>query len=329
MLGARPASSKGKERGTVETVVAGVDVGKAELHACVEGEERTVANAPAGFRALRKWFSKRGVARAILEPTGRYRRRLRPSLATAGFEAVVADPLRSRRFAEALGALAKTDRIDAAMLARFGAAMPQLEAVAPREGVEEALEDLLASRSALVETCSRMELTASQMNDVAAAPLREVQASAKQRIARLDRSIAALVQSDEDWARRYAILLSIPGIGPVNAAMLLCWMPELGALRGRQAASLLGVAPFAADSGKSRGARHIRGGRRRPRTGLYRAARTAAVRNPDLKLVFDRLKAAGKAHKVAIVAVMRKLVLLANALLRDDRRWTPEAPRSA
>ena len=146
------------------------------------------------------------------------------------------------------------------------------------------------------------------------------------RIAALDAAIEAVIARDPDQALRYSILTSIPGVGPVTAAALLCWMPELGGLDRRQAASLIGVAPVADDSGEHHGARHIRGGRRRPRDLLFMAATTAARFNADLKIVFERLKAAGKAHKVAIVAVMRKLIVLANTLLREQRCWLPEAP---
>ena len=141
-----------------------------------------------------------------------------------------------------------------------------------------------------------------------------------------DQRIRELIASDPDTNRRYRILLSIPGVGPVSAATLCCWMPELGTISNRQAAALLGVAPFARDSGLQKGTRHIRGGRRRPRNVLYMAALTATRYNPDLQRVFLRLTAAGKSHKVALVAIMRKLIVLANVLLRDARPWTETAP---
>ncbi len=135
-----------------------------------------------------------------------------------------------------------------------------------------------------------------------------------------------MIAADEEQAERFRILTSIPGVGVVTAAALLCWMPELGSLGRRQAAALIGVAPFANDSGQHRGARHIRGGRRRPRDVLFMAATSAARCNRDLKVVFERLKAAGKAYKTSIVALMRKLVVLADTLLREQRCWLPEAP---
>ena len=311
------------------TVVAGLDVGKDEVHVHANGLGRSYANVPAGFRGLRNWLSQQGVQRVVMEPTGRYHRRVHQSLATAGFEVVVINPLRSRRFGESLFGPAKTDRIDAAMLSRLGAAMPDLKVAKPRDGFEEELEGLLVARSCLVDVRTKVKQTADEVSGRGEKHLRKVGATTDKRIADLDAAILAHIQSDPEWARRYGILLSIPGIGPVNAAQLLCWMPELGSIQNRQAASLLGVAPFDKDSGKSRGARHIAGGRRRPRDGMYMAATCAAVHNPDMKIVSDRLEGAGKKHKVVIVAIMRKLVILANVLLRDGRHWTPEAPASA
>ena len=256
------------------TVVAGLDVGKDEVHVHANGLGRSYANVPAGFRGLRNWLSQRGVQRVVMEPTGRYHRRVHQSLATAGFEVVVINPLRSRRFGESLFGPAKTDRIDAAMLSRLGAAMPDLKVAKPRDGFEEELEGLLVARSCLVDVRTKVKQTADEVSGCGEKHLRKVGATTDKRIADLDAEILAHIQSDPEWARRYGILLSIPGIGPVNAASLCCWMPELGSIRNRQAASLLGVAPFDKDSGKSRGARHIAGGRRRPRDGMYAMACT-------------------------------------------------------
>ena len=144
----------------------------------------------------------------------------------------------------------------------------------------------------------------------------------------LDAEIKAHLLADPDMAQRYQILRSVPGIGAVNAAMLCCYMPELGFIGNRQAASLIGVAPCSRDSGKAQGARHIRGGRRRPRDGLFMAALSAARCNPDMKVFYERLTTGGKKHRVALVAVMRKLIILANVLLRDGREWARQAPQT-
>ncbi len=136
------------------------------------------------------------------------------------------------------------------------------------------------------------------------------------------------IEGDPEPRRIFEILTSIAGVGPITAAAFMCWMPELGTLENRQAAALIGVAPYAQESGQSARSRHIRGGRRRQRDVLYMAALTAMTYNPELKALYARLKARGKHHKVALVAVMRKLVILANVLLRNDRTWTAE-PTSA
>ena len=240
---------------------------------------------------------------------------------------MLVNPLRTRRFAEALGLLAKTDTIDAAALAAYGSACLDLPATPPRSQFLDQLADLLVLREKHRDAQVSLRQTAAGVQDPA---LREeAQRSVDQlgrQVTAFDGKIRELIASDPDTDRRYRILTSIPGIGPVSAAALCCWMPELGHLGNRQAAALLGVAPFARDSGRRHGARHIRGGRQRPRNVLYMAALSAAMHNPDLQRVFLRLKAAGKNHKVAIVAIMRKLIVLANVLLRDARPWAETAP---
>ena len=309
------------------TVVAGIDVSKEQLDVHVAGESRQFANQRAGYRALGTWLEHHGSGRVVMESTGRYHRAVHQSLHAQGLEVVLVNPLRTRRFAEALGLLAKTDTIDAAALAAYGMAFLNLPATPPRSAFLEQLADLLVLREKHRDAQVSLRQTAGEVQDPA---LREqAQHSVDQlgrQVTAFDGKIRELITSDPDAEQRYQILISIPGVGPVSAAALCCWMPELGHLGNRQAAALLGVAPFARDSGRQRGARHIRGGRQRPRNVLYMAALSAAMHNPDLQRVFQRLKAAGKSHKVAIVAVMRKLIILANVLLRDARPWAETAP---
>ena len=211
------------------------------------------------------------------------------------------------------------------MLARLGTALGDLEPVAPQEAFLNRLEDLLVVRAKHVDARTMLRQVAGEVDGEGETVTRATIVDLDDQIAVLDAAIKAVITSDPDQALRYSILTSIPGVGPVTAAALVCWMPELGSLDRRQAAALIGVAPFADDSGQRHGARHIRGGRRRPRDLLFMAATSAAHHNGDLKIVFERLKAAGKAHKVAIVALMRKLIVLANTLLREQRCWSPEA----
>ena len=215
------------------------------------------------------------------------------------------------------------------MLAAFGEAFRELPPSDVRGGFQEGLEVMLVSRESLVDHRTSLRQTAEDVGGKEQKRLQRIAGMIDREIPKLDAAIEAHIRSDADCSKRYDILRSIPGIGPVTAAMLCCWIPELGFIGNRQAASLLGVAPFSKDSGKRQGERHIRGGRRRPRDAMYMAAHAAARHNPDLAALCERLKAQGKKHKIAIVAVMRKLIVLANALLRGGRHWSPDAPETA
>ena len=265
----------------------------------------------------------------MIEPTGRFHRRVHQSLFDSGFEIILVNPLRSRRFAEAKGELAKTDRVDAAMLAAYGTAFPGLDISEPKTEFFERFEAMMISRESLVDHHTSLRQTAVELGGEEEERLKTIAGSIKAEIGKLEESIETHLRSDPDIAARYEILLSIPGIGSVNAASLCCFMPELGSIGHRQAASLLGVAPFSRDSGKAKGQRKIRGGRSRPRDALYMAAQSAYRWNPDMAAVYDRLSANGKEHKIVIVAIMRKLIILANVLLRDGREWAKQAPASA
>ena len=313
---------------TVTPIVAGIDVGKSRLdaHVLPLDQSRSFANDKCGRRALRNWLLKLGVVRAVFEPTARYHRQLHQCLFAAGIDTVLANPLRSRRFAEALGHLAKNDRVDALMLATYGQ-LDNLRAVPPKAENLRDLSDLVALRRKLVE---QREALRKLRREVGCAAAREVGATALEdlsaRILDLDGRIRTCLAADEGLARRAAIVQSVPGCGPGCAAGLCADMPELGTISRRQAAALLGVAPYDNESGGSAGRRRIRGGRRYPRNLLYMAAVGASRCNPACKALYDRLVAKGRKPKVAFVAVMRKLVTLLNALLRDDRTWQPEPP---
>ena len=308
-------------------VVAGIDVGKSKLDAHIlEGSlERRFNNDKCGRRALRNWLLKHGVTRTVFEPTGRYHRNLHQCLFDAGIETVLVNPLCSRRFAEALGQLAKNDRVDAAMLARFGC-LEGLEPTPPQPRNLVLLSDLLAVRRKLVTQLGALRKLVAELApeaaDCPAATLDALQAD----IAACEQRMLACIAADAALSRRSAIIQSVPGCGPVTAACLCAEMPELGTLDRRQVASLLGVAPFDRDSGQHRGGRSIRGGRATPRHVLYMTALAAIRWNPGAKACYQRLTARGKPPKVALVAVMRKLASLLNLLLREDRLWQAEPP---
>ena len=302
----------------------GVDVSKdtLEVHRLSDGASRRFRNDRAGHQALIAWIGH-DVARVVFEPTGPYHRAFERALASAGLPLVKINPRQARRFAEATGKLAKTDRLDAALLARMGAVL-DLEARPVRSAMLTALSELHLAREALVK-----DRTAAQ-NRAKALTLPLLKRQNAQRLQHIERQIAAIeaailarIEADQTLAQRFAILTSIPGVSRLTAFALLIAMPELGALDGRQAASLAGLAPVARQSGHWTGRAFIRGGRAGVRRSLYMPALVAARYNPDLSATYAKLVQAGKPAKVALTAVMRKLLVLANALLRTGRTWTP------
>jgi transposase len=306
----------------------GVDISKDHLdaHRVSDGASRRFANDKNGHRAFLKWLGGETGARIVYEPTGPYHRAFEQRLAAAGFALVKVNPRQARRFAEATGRLAKTDRLDAAMLARMGALL-DLEARPARSPILNDLKDLSMARAALVKNRTAARNRAKTLTLVIlkrhnAEQLRQIE----RQIAAIETEIMNRVEADIDLARRFDILVSIPGVSAITAFALIIDMPELGTLENTQAASLAGLAPVARQSGQWTGRASIRGGRANVRQALYMPALVAMRFNPDLKAKYDQLKAIGKASKVAITAIMRKLVVLANALLRDGRKWTPELP---
>lgn len=309
-------------------VTIGIDVSKDRLdvHRFPTGEEQAFANTKAGLTALIRWLGAGHVLRIVFEPTGRYHRDLERRLAAADYALVKVNPRQAKRFCEALGVRAKTDRADAAMLARMGAALA-LEPQPVRSDILNELNELVTARRALIKDRTAAKNRAKGLR---LALLRRQNANRLTRIeadlAAIGKAIAILIASDPALARKQTILLSIPGVSDVTAAALLALAPELGDLDQRQIAALAGLAPITRQSGNWRGQSFIRGGRAHLREALYMPALTAIRSNPDFKLIYARLTDGGKPAKVAITAIMRKLVILANALLRDKRNWSPEAP---
>lgn len=305
----------------------GVDISKDHLdaHRMSDGASRRFTNDRVGHKALISWLGAPG-PRMVYEPTGPYHRALERRLAAEGFALVKVNPRQARRFAEATGKLAKTDRLDAAMLARMGALL-DLEPRPVRSPILNDLKDLHMAREALVKNRTAAKnraknLTLPILRRHNAEQFRQIE----RQIAAIETEIMALIKADPDLVHRFAILVSIPGISDITAFALLIDMPELGTLENGQAASLAGLAPVARQSGQWTGRAFIRGGRANVRQALYMPALVAMRFNPNLKAKYQQLKAAGKASKVAITAIMRKLIVLANALVRDGRKWTPSPP---
>ena len=307
-------------------VVAGIDVSKKSLNIHLNGRDWTATNDTDGFRKIARILREGNAVRVVMEATGRMHRALLQSLHDRGFPAVVVNPRQSRDFAKAGGELAKTDRVDARVLAAFGAAFPAMPATAPADVTIDRLRDMLVMREALVDQRVQLRAVVAEVGDpLSDGRVEKLLSGLDSAIGEHDRGIEELVADAEDLAESYGILTSVPGIGPVTAAALLAWMSELGAIGNRQAAALIGVAPFARDSGTLKGGRHVTGGRRRPRDVLYMAAMTACMHNAEMAEFYGRLVERGKCHKVAVTAVMRKLIVTANALLRDRRMWEDRA----
>jgi transposase len=302
----------------------GVDISKSHLdvHWLEPGLTARFENTARGFRDLTRWLPKAGVARIVFEPTGPYHKAFEAALGNS-LPLVKVNPLQARRFAEAHGTRAKTDAVDARMLARMGSAFGLAPQAVPSKDAL-ALKELHVARRALVKDRTRLmnrekTLTSALLKRQAKARL----AQAECQISEIDAEIHKLVTRQEISARSFEILCSIPGLGKVSAAALLTEMPELGSLDRKQVASLAGLAPVTRESGQWRGKAFIRGGRKPLRDALYMPAVVAMRFNPDLKRKYDDLRAAGKPAKVAIIALMRKLIELANTLVKHDRKWTP------
>jgi len=305
------------------TQTVGVDISKDTLDVYLhpQAAARQFPNSAAGIKALLAWLEPYPVSRVAFEPTGAYHRDVERQLGRAGMSMIKVNPLQARRFAEAIGRRAKTDAVDAAMLARFGA-LDELQARPMVSQTLSDMKDLLVARRGLVKD----RVAASNRNHVHRSPLLRRLADQRLRqverqIAAIDAALRALCRADPDLKARFDILVSIPAIGEATALAMLIEMPELGSIENKCVASLAGLAPIARDSGQHNGKRFIRAGRAHLRQALYMPALVAIRFNADMKAKYQALIAAGKPPKVAITAIMRKLAILANALLREGRNW--------
>jgi transposase len=307
-----------------ESVFVGIDVAKDHLDVAVipSGEAFRLPNDREGRAALVGRLRRLGPEAVGLEASGGYEQAVLKALLKADLPGRRLNPFRVRQFALALGVLAKNDRIDARLIARFVATLPTRQAV--HDEAAEAIAELVTSRRQMTEDLTRAN---NQAEHSRSAFVRRLAKRRGQRlgddIRALDKEMARLVAANPELARKEAILRSVPGVGPVLAHTLLGLLSELGALTNRQIAALVGVAPFDWDSGRFKGQRHIYGGRQAVRDVVYMAALAGGRHNPVLKAVRERLLAAGKKPKVVLVALMRKLITTLNAMLRDGRAWAP------
>jgi len=306
-------------------VYVGIDVCKERLDVYIHpvGETPTFSNDSNGIRRLKRLLKAHDVALVVMEATGKLHRPAHRSLSASGFRVAVVNPLRSRLFAGAIGMLAKTDRVDARMLAILGDSLDPAVAEPPSELLE-GLQELVRGRQAASdERTALLNRRGASKTKCLIRELNRQLRSLDTSLSHLDNEIKRLIQSDPCLDRRFEILLSIPGVGDTTAAAIVAELREIGTLSAKETGMLAGLAPVACDTGETKGARHIKGGRAHLRNTLYMAALTASRFNPALKQFHDRLVANGKEAKVALTAVMRKLIVLANTLVRENRLWEP------
>jgi transposase len=311
----------------------GIDVAKAELVVAARpgGATWTRPNDEAGLRALVTEVQALAPTLIVLEATGGYEILAVSALATAGLPVIVVNPRQVRDFAKSTGQLAKTDRIDAGMLALFAERVQPAVRGVPDEATRE-LEAVLTRRRQVIDM---LQAERNRLGMAIGRHQRPIKQRLKKHIAYLERELAMtdtdltqLVQASPVWRERDDLLQSVPGIGPVVARTLLAELPELGQLDRRAIAKLVGIAPMSRDSGRWRGRRMIQGGRTTVRTALYMAALVAARRNPVIAVFYRRLVAAGKPKKLALIACARKLLTILNQMLRTGTHWNaaPLAP---
>jgi transposase len=309
-----------------DLVVVGIDVAKDKVDACIRAfESRQMFPSTAqGHRKLVGWLRKHKVDKAVMEASGGYERDWARVLRQAGIEVRIVDPKRVRSFALSAGRLAKNDTIDAEMIAWFADTFNE----APGQTHDAAHEELVAlvkARKRLVDLKTRLE---SQNEHAAPGPVQKAHArvlkSLAAEIAKLEAAISAKIKATPEFAERAEIIESVPGFAETTSATLVAGMPELGQVSDEIAVALIGLAPYDDDSGKRRGERHIKGGRRWVRNAIYMPCLGAATQNnPVLKAFYQRLIAKGKEPKVALVACMRKLIIILNTLIARRQKWDP------
>ena len=307
-----------------DRVVVGIDVAKGKVDACIRAlsQRRTFESTAEGRRQLIAWLRKHRVGKAVMEASGGYERDWAKALREAGIEVRIVDPKRVRSFARSAGRLAKNDVIDAEMIAWFAETFGEAPAQA-YDADREKLAQIVNARQALLDVQTELQ---NRNEHSVPEVVRKMQARLLKKIAlemaKLEAAIAAMIKATAHFTELAEIIESVPGLGEGASAGLIAGMPELGQVSNKVAAALLGVAPYDDDSGKRRGERQIKGGRRKVRNLFYMACLGAATRhNPMLKSFYRRLIAKGKEPKVALVACMRKLIVILNTMIARRQKW--------
>lgn len=308
----------------------GIDVSQSALDVLVRptGEYYQVDNTPEGFAEIVRKLREAKPELVVMEATGGYERELSIALVLAGLPVAVVNPRQVRDFAKSMNRFGKTDRVDAGVIAMFGEKLnPEARGV-PEEEIR-ALDALVTRRQQLIE----MRTAEKNRAGVASAPhklrIRDHIRYLDEQIQAIEEELEDLIKKSEIWQARDELLTSVPAIGPVTSSMLIARVPELGRLKSKEIAALIGVAPYAVDSGKYKGQRRIWGGRADVRTVLYMATISAIRCNPVIRAHYEQLKTRGKMPKVAIVACMRKLLIILNAMVRKNQSWSPTVAAQA
>lgn len=307
-------------------IYVGVDVSKGALDVVIRptGEYYAVANDEKGIEQIRKHLLEIRPKLVVMEATGGYERELAITLAIAGLAVAVVNPRRVRDFAKALGTLAKTDKVDAGVIAHFGENIgPEARGVPEEEARE--LDALTTRRQQLVEmrTAEKNRLGVAARSQKPA--IQEHIKYLDQQIEKIEQELEEVIEKSPLWQARDELLRSVPAVGPRTSGMLIARVPELGHLKSKEIAALIGVAPYPRDSGTYKGTRRIWGGRADVRTALYMATISAVRCNPVIRAHYQQLRTRGKLAKVALVACMRKLLIILNAMVRSNQHWQARA----
>jgi transposase len=306
-----------------ETTSVGIDVAKDELvvHILPTNQRLTVANSNKGILQLIKLFKEINPKQIVLEATGGLERELLTNLAANGLIVVAINPRQARDLAKGLGQLAKNDAVDAKMLAQFA----QLQVLTPRPVTSletQEMNDIVTRRQQLIQmrTMETNRSHQTKQKDIVKS-IEKLLIHLNKQIDDLDVRLQKMIDDNPDWSEKDKILQSVPGVGAKTSQVLIATLPELGELNRQQIAALVGVAPFCRDSGKKVGQRCIRGGRADVRASLYMATFAALKWNKKLKEFYERLRAAGKKFKVAVVATMRKMLTILNVMVKTKTQW--------
>ena len=309
-----------------DLIVAGIDVAKDKVDVCVRSPalKGQFANTEGGLAELVSWLRRYKVGKAVMEASGGYERECAKALRIAKIDVRIVDPKRVRSFAQSAGRLAKNDTIDAEMIAWFAETFDEAPSQA-YDAAREKLHQMVNARQAMKEMHAKL---INQGEHKLPAEVQRLHTRTSKTIstelAKLEAEISALIDGTPHFAELAEIIESVPGIGRTTCAVLIAAMPELGRASNKIVAALLGVAPYDDDSGRRRGERHIKGGRRRTRNAFHMACMGAATRhNPVLKAFYERLIAKGKLKKVALTACMRKLICILNVMIERRQKWDP------